>query len=259
MDHLLTNHLIKSSQHGFMPKKSCTTNLLEFLEIITNYIDNGDPMDIIYLDFSKAFDKVPHQRLLRKMEALGISGNLLKWTESWLSDRRQRTVLNGCCSDWSPVISGVPQGSILGPFLFVIFINDIDSCTEHLTVMRKFADDTKLGNRALNLVDCTIMQETIDKLLSWADTWCMSFNVSKCKVMHIGRNNIKHTYTMNNTPLVVTDKERDIGVNISNNLKPSNHCADAARRANAILTQISKAFLYRDKNIFLQLYKQFVR
>ena len=103
------------------------------------------------------------------------------------------------------------------------------------------------------------MQECINKLIAWAETWNMEFNVKKCKVMHIGRQNIMHQYTMNNTPLQVCVMERDIGVQISDNLKPAIQCAEAARRANAILTQVSRAFLYRDRRIFLQLYKQFVR
>ena len=259
VDHLLNTQLIKSSQHGFMANRAVTTNLLEFLETVTKHFDAGDPMDIIYLDFSKAFDKVPHQRLLRKMEALGVQGKLKDWVAAWLSNRKQRTVLNGACSDWADVISGVPQGSVLGPLLFVIFINDLDNCTKHITVMKKFADDTKLGNVASSAESCRKMQECLDQLITWTDQWCMEFNVKKCKVMHVGRGNGEFQYTMNGTALQTCQQERDIGVLISNNLKPSTQCAEEARRANGILTQISRAFLYRDKKIFLQLYKQFVR
>ena len=259
VSYLSLNNLIKNTQHGFMAKKSCTTNLLEFLESITKILDDGDPADIIYLDFAKAFDKVPHGRLINKMKALGISGKLLQWTEAWLKDRRQRTVLNGSHSDWTEVISGVPQGSVLGPLLFVIFINDIDECADHISVILKFADDTKIGNKVTTQADARNLQTCLNRLVNWAETWCMSFNTDKCKVLHVGRNNTRTSYSMNDTPLAETEQERDIGVIISSNMKPSAQCSEAARRATNILTQVSRSFLYRDKKTFLQLYKQFVR
>ena len=208
IDYLLRHQLINPSQHGFMPNKSCATNLLEFLEKITDLFDNSIPVDVVILDFSKAFDKVPHKRLLAKMESLGIRRNLLRWTESWLKDRKQRTVLNGTCSNWSKVISGVPQGSVLGPLLFVIFINDIDNFTRNISIMLKFADDTKLGNVASGVGDCENLQQTINELLVWAETWCMKFNTAKCKVLHLGRTNSHHIYNMNGTDLISINKER---------------------------------------------------
>ena len=259
IDHLTTNSLIKSSQHGFMKNKSCTSNLLEFMEIITQMVDDGDCADIIYLDFSKAFDKVPKLRLLKKMRAHCIEGRVLDWIAEWLTGRKQRTVLNGSFSDWCEVMSGVPQGSVLGPLAFVIFIDDLDDVATMISVLKKFADDTKLGHRVMSDQDRQTLQNCLDNLIDWASTWCMEFNVKKCKVIHTGRRNNKFVYTMNGTPLDSVEQERDIGVVIHQNLKPTAQCVEAARRAGAVLTQISRAFIYRDRITFLKLYTQFVR
>ena len=140
--HLESNSLIKSSQHGFSSGKSCLTNLLIYLEQVTSEIDKGIPVDTLYLDFAKAFDKVPHHRLIEKIAAHGIDGKISKWIQSWLADRKQRVIVNNVTSDWIPVISGVPQGSVLGPCLFVIYINDIDDAVS--SKILKFADDTKI-------------------------------------------------------------------------------------------------------------------
>lgn len=259
VNHLTNHSLIKSTQHGFMAKSSCATNLLKFLEKITKIFDEGDPLDIVYLDLAKANDKVPHQRLLNKMRSLGIEGNIVRWAESWLKNRRQRTVLNGCYSDWLEVISGVPQGSVLGPLLFVVIIKDINNCSEQISILLKFADDTKVANRVSTADEREQLQSCLDKLVDWANTWCMKFNTEKCKVLHLGRSNPLQSYTMEGSPLADIDKERDIGVIISSSLKPTLQCIEAAWRASAVLPQISKSFLYRNRKVFLQLYKQFVR
>jgi hypothetical protein len=157
------------------------------------------------------------------------------------------------------VDSGVPQGSVLGPLAFIVFINDIDDLTRLITIMNKFADDTKLGNIVTSQSDIDDLQKCIDDLVSWAEAWGMQFNVKKCKVMHIGRNNPKAQYTMNGTVLESTDEERDIGVKVHKSLRPSKQCTESARRANAVLGQISRAFHYRNKYTFIDLYKQYVR
>jgi len=259
VSHLEANNLLAGSQHGFVNSRSCATNLVEFFDAVTEAVDGGCCMDVIFLDFAKAFDKVPIKRLLAKLRAHGISGKVWDWIESWLTGRRQRVVLNGSKSSWEEVLSGVPQGSVLGPILFTIFINDIDGAATLADILRKFADDTKLGKIIRRQEDAAALQETLAKLEAWADQWCMAFNVKKCKVMHVGRNNTRNAYTMGGQVLASTAEERDIGVLVTDTLKPAAQCTKAARTATVVLGQIARAFHYRDKRTFIRLYKQYVR
>ena len=153
----------------------------------------------------------------------------------------------------------MPQGSVLGPLLFVVFINDIDGAVESVTIIMKFADDTKLGHVVMNEQDSATLQASLDKLTDWATKWGMSFNTDKCKVMHIGRGNQQQDYNMNSKVLSKTESEKDIGVFTHKSLKPSLQCKEAARRANGVLSQILRSFHYRDKKTFVQLYTTYVR
>lgn len=259
MDHLLTHNLLNHSQHGFMSHKSCTTNLLEFLEEVLREVDEGIPVDVAYLDFSKAFDKVHWGQLLRKVEGHNINGKVVQWISSWLSDRHQRVVVNGATSNWEPVTSGVPQGSVLGPILFLLYINDIDKSAGTLTTLKKFADDTKLGQVVNDTIGVQRLQNCLDDLEDWASCWGMAFNVSKCKILHMGKNNMSHKYRIGGVEVPNHQEERDIGVIIHDSLKPSMQCAESARKANAVLGQLTRSFHYRDRHIFKRLYVQQVR
>lgn len=258
-DHLYTNNLLKMTQHGFMKERSCQTNLLEFLDFVTQALDNSKPLDAIYLDFSKAFDKISHPKLIQKLQAHGVSGNVRKWIEKWLTNRKQYVSVNGEESDVELVTSGVPQGSVLGPLLFIIFINDIDDATAGINMIRKFADDTKIANIVETQEDAENLQECLNRLYKWSQDWSMEFNIKKCKVMHIGRRNQSFNYTINGIELSKVEKERDIGVCVHSNLKPSQHIQESVGRARAVLGQITRCFHFRDKVVFLRLYKQFVR
>jgi hypothetical protein len=181
MQHLKKHKLIRNSQHGFLPGRNCTTNLLSFFEKVTKEVDSGRAFDAIFLDFAKAFDKVPTERLLKKVRSHGISGSLLNWIRNWLTDRRQRVVLGGEFSEWILVLSGVPQGSVLGPLLFLLFISDIDLEAAEVSIMSKFADDTKLGQSITSDEDRSLLQSALDKLTGWATKWGMQFNVKNAK------------------------------------------------------------------------------
>jgi hypothetical protein len=259
VNHLRKNKVIASSQHGFTKGRSCATNLLEFMEVVTKAADSGKSVDVVYLDFAKAFDKVPIKRLISKLLAAGIQGNVLRWISNWLTDRKQRVIVSGKFSGWRRVLSGVPQGSVLGPILFNIFINDLDDAATIRQLLKKFADDTKVGQVIENHSDVQELQATLDRLCVWANTWGMKFNVEKCHVMHVGRHNSKAEYTMNGIKLASTTRERDVGVIISDNLKQADQCKKAAQTASTVLAQIHRAFHYRDRVTYVGLYKQYVR
>ena len=184
VDYLEHHQLILPTQHGFRQRRSCLTNLLEFFGLVYQDYDECKAVDLIYLNFQEAFDKVPHERLLLKVASLGIRGNLQHWIRSWLSGRRQRVCIGQACSEWVPVTSGIPQGSVLGPVLFLIYVNDID--TGITSRISKFADDTKLCKRVDKPELRLQLQEDINKLAEWSDRWMMPFNTSKCTVMHLG-------------------------------------------------------------------------
>ena len=158
-----------------------------FMDKITRILDEGSSADIFYLDFAKAFEKVPHGRLLAKMKSKGIDGEVYDWIASWLNERTQTVRVNDSESEPCKVKSGVPQGSVLGPPLFDIFIDDLDMCAESINLLLKFADDTKGFQEIRGPEDRAKFQETLDKLVEWADTWGMKFNVPKCKIMHVGK------------------------------------------------------------------------
>lgn len=259
--HFESNNLFTVHQHGFTSRKSCLTNLLETFEDWTSALDNGYNIDTIFLDYQKAFDTVPHKRLVCKLKAYGIQGNLLDWIESFLVKRRMRVGVRGQFSDWCSVDSGVPQGSVLGPILFLVYVNDIPEMVD--CKLKMFADDTKIWNSVKNMTDNMLLQEDLDKLSEWSKIWLLKFHVGKCKRMHIGRTNAKFEYSMKDGDgrriLEEVDEEKDIGVWISNNMKPTKQCIRAALKATNVMRSVKKSFSYIDKEAFLILYKTFIR
>ncbi|CAM4638570.1 unnamed protein product, partial [Lepidochelys kempii] len=164
-------------QHGFTKGRSCQTNLISFFEKVTDFLDKGNAVDLIYLDFSKAFDTMPHGKLLVKLEKVGINMKIERWIRNWLKGILQRVLLKGELSGWREVTSEVPQGSVLGPILFNLFITDLG--TKSGSVLIKFVDDTKLGGIANLEKDRDILQEDLDDLVNWSNSNRMKFNSEK--------------------------------------------------------------------------------
>jgi sarcosine oxidase/L-pipecolate oxidase len=163
------NGFFTKHQHGFRKGHSCATQLIEVMEQWTEDLDKKNSIDVIYLDFQKAFDTVPYKRLIHKLKGYGISGNLLLWIEDFLHERKQRVVSNGQSSSWTEVTSGIPQESVLGTILFTIYINDLPDALENM--IKLFADDTKVFATVNNEEDKNSLQGDIDKLMNWSDTW----------------------------------------------------------------------------------------
>ena len=251
---------IVTKQHGFVSGRSCLTNLLETFEKWTEYLDAGHGLDVVYLNYRKAFDTVPHKRLLTKVLQAGISGKILNWIKAFLANRRMKVTVNGSSSVWAAVTSGIPQGSVLGPLLFLIYVNDLPDWIK--TEINMFADDTKLWNKITGPNDCIKLQKDLDSLQNWSDQWLLRFNPEKCKVTHIGHD-WKFLYTIKQDGksyrLSETVEERDLGVLVQSDLGVTSQCTEAAKKAMKILGILRRQFKNMDKETFLILYKSFIR
>ncbi|KAF7251846.1 hypothetical protein EYD10_03046 [Varanus komodoensis] len=211
---------------------------------------------MVYLDFSKAFDKAPHNILVEKLSSFGIHQSTVRWIRAWLTDRKQKVTINGESSGWQPVASGVPRGSVLGPILFNLFINDMEEGVSSLLI--RFADDTKTGAVATTEEQVLQIQKDLDRLWKWAGDNRMAFNVDKCKVLHLGHRNGCHKYRLGDKWLDSSTCERDLGVLVDCRLHMSQQCDVVVKRVNATLGCIARSVASRSREVLLPLYTTLV-
>ena len=257
------NLLIKEDQHGFLKSKSCATNLLHFTDFVSKCFDRKSQTHVIYTDFRRAFDSVPHELLLLKLRSkFGIENNMFCWFQLYLADRLQRVVINGKNSDWYEVTSGVPQGSILGPTLFLMYINDIFNCVNYSHLLL-FADDCKIFKEITSKADCDLLQRDINAIHEWCKTWHMKLHLDKCFFMNYSlkrQNDIVCQYFIGDFILNRVTEMKDLGVHFTYNLNFSLHVSKIASKARQMLGFINRVTSdFTDPKTLYILYNSYVR
>ena len=261
MKYLEDRNVLTRCQFGFRKGGSCSANLLSFYSRVIDVVQERDGwVDGVYLDLEKAFDKVPHKRLLWKIKNYGgIDGRLLTWMGDYLSDREMRTVVRNRSSTWLRVTSGVPQGSVLGPVMFGIYVNDLGEGVE--SYINLFADDAKLMRKVETEEDCKKLQDDLGKVEEWSRSWKMEFNLKKCKVMEFGRSKrrVHYCYKMKGVNLEKSEKEEDLGVTVTDNLTPDKHINRVVGEAMSLLRRVKMAFSYVDTDMIKTLISSMIR
>ena len=259
--HMKENNLFSDKQFGFIGGRSTMLQLLKVIDLWTEILDQGRSLDAIYCDFMKAFDKVPHNRLIHKVKHYGIDGNILGWISDFLSNRLQEVHINRAKSLPAAVTSGIPQGSVLGPILFIIYINDLPEVVDKNTSIFLFADDTKIWRQVENKSDFEQLQRDLSNMVAWSNTWLLKFHPQKCIAMRVGNQTDppQFLYNMEGHQLNYSACEKDLGVHIDNKLNFDRHISNAINKANRVMGIAKITFDYMDNEVFQQIFKGLVR
>jgi hypothetical protein len=261
MSYLNVNKLLAINQYGFLPKRSTVCQLLDccndWFQSFEN-TNNNTQIDVIYLDYAKAFDSVVYSKLLSKLKTMEISGLVLNWIHNFLTDRTQCVRIGSNLSGCSNVISGVPQGSVLGPLLFLIFINDVTLVNPNSTT-KLFADDLKLYIVATGIASQSLMQSYLDDISQWSDLWQLTLSPSKCTILSIGKNPVDYSYTLNGAEIKRVTSMTDLGVIIDSKLTFDEHISHICTTAKQRSALILKSFCSRDPFLLFRAFSTFVR
>ena len=259
--YLEEENIITESQFGFRKERSCITNLLSFYSRVIDGLQERDGwVDTVYLDLKKAFDKVPHKSLIWKLEHNGgLKGKVLEWMKDYLGDRQMRTTIRDSNSKWCKVTSGVPQGSVLAPIMFQVYINDMSKGIN--SYINLFADDAKLMRVIKNQRDCEELQNDLDKIHEWSQQWKLEFNTRKCHTMEMGKSKRRPTweYKMGGVNILKSNEEKDLGVMIQDTLSPEKHINNIFGSTYSLLANIRVAFNHLDKEMMKKIITSIVR
>jgi hypothetical protein len=261
MTHLDHHNILHDSQHGFRKRRGCDTQLVLTTNDLVASLDKNKQVDAVLLDFSKAFDRVPHNRLLQKLKHYGITGNILSWLKKFLFYRKQRVILDGKLSSTLDVSSGVPQGTVIGPLCFLVYINDMPACVSTGTKTSLFADDALVYREVVSKDDPTSFQHDLDALSTWGTDWLMSFNTDKCHIMHFTNKKSPTitSYKLCGNVLSAVDSHSYLGVTFSNDMKWSKHINNITNSCKKVLGVIRRNFRSCSQDVKSKLYLSIVQ
>ena len=258
--YLKEHNVLYAAQHGFVKGRSTCSNLLESLNDWTSNLQSKQQTTVIYIDFSKAFDTVSHSKLFARLHSYGIRGTLLLWLERFFTDRKHQTKVGSLLSDAENLISGIVQGSGIGPLMFLIFINELIEVLQQYSIKVKlFADDVKLYGRVLNDIDNVKLQSALDALVEWANSWQLIISIEKCCVMSIGNSNFTSKFNIDGKTLPIVTECRDLGVVMTQSLFPSTHIDTMVVKAHQRANLIHRSFVSRNTSLLVRAYLVYVR